>query len=400
MGSQGPDDPGHSFFYGSQGLNRRGSSSASAPVASTVRGLTLSFSPTMSGDEGEFTLENWAKESQLSKKTVTTLRKEECDKLQALKLFTSRDINRMNITVGQARLLRLALQGLGNPISLVDDAKPGEGGKQGQPGAQVQGNNGELLDQAGDELAELLAVEGDQEEVFPDEGAAARPLGGNQPGGGGTGGGLCDPLMLLTVRATTRKALQILNFLPESVRARVNRRRRDQLTLATGADGAVTVKAEEMGSYYVTLDEWSGANMRLGAQLYKSGDIAADKLVYYMAYTALVADLAARYEWGSVLEFDMRYRELQAEHGFDWGTQHPHMEMYVLIPKRSYPQPGKGKGNGNSYKKEKREKVDLPCRQYLVTSHCKFGDACIYRHDNQVTGGGMKKEPKNETNTQ
>ena len=68
----------------------------------------------------------------------------------------------------------------------------------------------------------------------------------------------------------------------------------------------------------------------------------AEGLVYYLAYTAMIADLASRYEWSSILEFDRKYRELQAEHGFLWGTQHAHPERHTLIHKR-----GKSQGSLN-----------------------------------------------------
>ena len=189
-------------------------------------------------EETNFTLEAWAHEHSVSKKTLTNLRKEECDSLLALKLLTAKDVNRLNVTMGQARLLRLALRAIGNPISLGDDQAPSETketsakrGETGEGGEDVVDNpdvedQGQILNQAGKELEQLLNDAGQEDD--PEVTSAAEPAAnrkGIQPGGSGYGKGYGDPLMLLTVKANTHKALQILNFLPETVRTRINRRK-------------------------------------------------------------------------------------------------------------------------------------------------------------------------------
>ena len=364
-------------------------------------------------DQIEFVLEDWLKEYGLSKKTSTTLKKEECDNLAALRLLTCRDVNRMNIAVGQSRLLRVALRAMGNPIS-VDDSNSKEKPKEKESAGEGDSSaNGKALEGAGEELAQILdGVEqgeyrpinagGELAQILRGEGDIGQATGGGQMGeqgqrgGDGTGNGLCDPLMLLTVKSTTKKALQIINFLPEAVRNRVNRRKKENITLSTLADGGLTLKSDDQGTYYATFDEWSGANMRLGAHLLKTGQISADKLVYYMAYTAMISDLASKYEWSSVLEFDSRYRELQAEHEFLWGTQHSHTERHILIPRgtNSY---SKGKlGRGGSGNDRLEGKPRALCKLYLSRGWCKFGDRCIYRHEQQNPEEKGNAQTKNE----
>ena len=347
-----------------------------------------------------FDFEKWAREYKLSRKTCTALHTAECDTHDSLKLATSQDVNRMDIAPGQSRLVRLALQALGNPILLDDRQGSAAGPRQpdkagvnvGTQAADEERNN-QALRIAGEDLAQLL---GEREADSNDQGAHAglpvqSPL---HTSNGYEVKGYCDPLMLLTVKATTSKALQIVNFLPESVKNKVNRKRREQFTIATSAEGKVSLRAEESGSYYVTLDEWSGANMRLAAHLLKTGEIQQSDLVYYMAYTALVSDLAGKYEWSSVLEFDTRYRELQAEHGFVWGTQHPHMERHVLVPKRVMMV--KAGNTGNAGGNSGREMSTQLCKLYLAKGWCKFGRYCKYRHENATAAEQGNPEPKNE----
>ena len=104
-----------------------------------------------------------------------------------------------------------------------------------------------------------------------------------------------DPLMHLTVKAGKRKALQIEQFLQEPIRARVNPKRREQLTFTTTSQGGLSLKKDEPGSFYVTVAEWNGANMRLCAHMLKIKLIKESELIYSMAYTAMIADLAGRY---------------------------------------------------------------------------------------------------------
>ena len=42
----------------------------------------------------------------------------------------------------------------------------------------------------------------------------------------------------------------------------------------------------------------------------------------------------SRYDWQSILDFDVCYREIQAEHGFRWGTPAANLESLVLINRR------------------------------------------------------------------
>ena len=346
-------------------------------------------------EQTEFNLDRWAASSSLSKKTLTALKREECDNVAALKLLTPRDVNRMNITVGQARLLRVALRGLGNPIRLDDREEPSKPPPDEESGAVKEVDNPEeILDQAGDELAQLLNV-GDEKS----EAGATKDDGkkGGQREGHGNGIGYRDPLMMLTVKATSKKALQIINFLPEPVRSRVNRRRRDQFTLSTSSGGGLSLKTEEEGSYYISIDEWGAANMRLAAHMLKLGDISAEKIVYYMAYTTMIYDLAAKYEWSSILEYDSRYRELQAEHGFAWGTDHPHAERYILIPRRQI-QPGKGRvgmTGSSRYNNEETSHARPLCRDFIM-GRCQFGRSCRYRHDRPAQDEKFKTASKNE----
>ena len=300
--------------------------------------MTDNLQDTDADADALFDMEAWAIEHKLNRKTTGTLRREEFEGLDALKLVTSSDINRMDIGVGQIRVLRKALQALGNPIKVNDSAEEEEETDAGQAveddeGAIGQDNNEGILNEAGDQLAQLLQ-QGDLEDPLdiPVRTVAALKQKPRRTGGAPPSYAQYDPLMHLTVKAGNKKALQIEQFLPEAVKTRVNRKKREQLTFTTTPQGGLTLKNDEHGSIYLTVAEWNGANVRLCSHMLNTGLIKEKELIYYMAYTAMISDLAGRYEWASILEYDRRYRELQAEHGFLWGTPHPHTEMHVDSP--------------------------------------------------------------------
>ena len=328
--------------------------------------------------EGEFNLEAWAIEHHLTRKTTGALRKEESDTLASLKLITGSDINRMDIAVGQIRLLRTALRVLGNPILVTEkheEVVPPPHNQQEVVNLEnhADADNENVLEGAGQELADLL-LGGEEEALGQAEDAVeGRGLLPRLPQ---AAGGFYDPLIHLTVKATKQKALHIINFLPEATRRRVNQKRREHLTFTTTKDGALALKNEENTRYYITFDEWSGANMRLVAHMITTATMKQRDVIYYLAYTAMISDLASKFEWSSILEYDTLYRELQAEHNFPWGTPHPHSERHILVPRRQHPSPlTKGKpGEGD------RPKTSAPlCRDY-INGTCNFGSACRYRH--------------------
>lgn len=73
-------------------------------------------------------------------------------------------------------------------------------------------------------------------------------------------------------------------------------------------------------------------------QLIQKGDLRRDEAEYYLAYTAILMDLASNYDWHSVLDFDYQHQEQQAAHDFPWGQINPAMELQVLVPRQRHTQ--------------------------------------------------------------
>lgn len=193
--------------------------------------------------------------------------------------------------------------------------------------------------------------------------------------------GQLDPRSILTAKATTKKAVHITQFLSErSKKKRQNRRKEIVLSQGHGANSEsdrLVLKTEEEHPYArIAMEEWGAANCRLMNYLIQDGQLARKDLEFYLAYTAKVYDLAELYEWHSVLDFDYCYRELQAEHGFPWGTFAPHLEQR-LVPRKYNPTNNKGTPMTAEKRGQQQE-----CKLFKASkgTYCPFGEECRYKH--------------------
>lgn len=101
----------------------------------------------------------------------------------------------------------------------------------------------------------------------------------------------------------------------------------------------------------VTLAQWSVANLAILYKLVGESKLHAGNILDYLSYTTKVCQLVQRYTLVSVLMYDREYRQLQARHGFRWGTDVPHFHTIHLQPRPSRSaQPQSGKNNGATTK--------------------------------------------------
>ena len=186
-----------------------------------------------------------------------------------------------------------------------------------------------------------------------------------------------DPRTMLTVKAKQVKTVHITQFLHEGTRKRrAQLHKRDIILDASdGQHERLIIRADDQHPYAnIMVAEWGAANCRLMHHLIQSGQLKVADIDYYLAYTAKIFDLVDKYDWNSVLDYDYQYRELQAEHGFNWGTANPYLELQVLTPRRQTPafESGRTRANKNT--------VAEDCKLFLAHGHCRFGDQCRYRH--------------------
>ena len=126
--------------------------------------------------------------------------------------------------------------------------------------------------------------------------------------------------------------------------------------------------------------QWSAANLHIMFQLGNDGSLTQADTHRYLLYTLKVSELAAVYTWRSVLLYDRAYRRAQAQEGFSWGADSPHLDR-IHLRHRDHPPNALKTSHAPSTKSTARTPGSSGeiCRNYLRDA-CGFGAACIHRH--------------------
>ena len=195
--------------------------------------------------------------------------------------------------------------------------------------------------------------------------------------------GQIDPRAILTTKATSRKAVHITLFISERARKkRQNRRKEIVLSHSSPESDRLVLKTDEDHPYArIAMEEWGAANCCLMNHLLLNQQLMRPDIEFYLAYTAKIYDMAELYEWYSILDYDYQYRELQAEHGFPWGTFAPHLDQR-LVPRKQAGGPSKPYPQGQGYKGNSAS-LQQECRLFKASkgTYCPFGETCKYKHN-------------------
>ena len=140
----------------------------------------------------------------------------------------------------------------------------------------------------------------------------------------------------------------------------------------------------------ITPAQWTTANARILAEYIKDGQGDSRFTLDYLSYTAKIGELATRYTWSSVIQFDDDYRRRQAEFGFRWGSDSPHSSQLLLRERDAR--------NKQQRRQEKQQPgKEIPfCFNYNNGKTCQFGSDCKYRHCCEVCVGDHPKTQHNE----
>ena len=132
----------------------------------------------------------------------------------------------------------------------------------------------------------------------------------------------------------------------------------------------------------VTPSQYMGASIKILMDLLRDGLLLHCNIFDYLAYMVKISELTASHVWASVLQFDRAYRQLQAQHGFRWAADTPHLVAVHLRPRgqaqvaQASPRGGTRPSTGTPTSRRDDTTV---CRLYNG-NRCPFGPACRYRH--------------------
>ena len=111
-----------------------------------------------------------------------------------------------------------------------------------------------------------------------------------------------------------------------------------------------------------------GASIRILIDLLRDGLLQHNNLFDYLAYMVKISELTASHAWASVLQFDRAYRQLQAQHGFRWAADTPHLVAVHLQPR------------GLTEVRPPPAAMTPPCVDYITAIAARLEQACRYRH--------------------
>ncbi|KAH3814868.1 hypothetical protein DPMN_143382 [Dreissena polymorpha] len=140
-----------------------------------------------------------------------------------------------------------------------------------------------------------------------------------------------DPRSDQTMKAKSKKAVHIDQFLTEKSKRKRQNRRKEYVLRSKESETLVIKTYHEHPYLGIQIKGWGAANMGLLNHLLSTNLLQRQEVEYYLAYTTRIFEFADIYEWSSVLGYDYHYRELQAEHNFKWGTFSPHMGLQTNV---------------------------------------------------------------------
>ncbi len=346
----------------------------------------------------EFNFEEWSNGIGLTKKTTAALNKEDVTSHETLCQMNDDDVICLGLTLGQRKLLCSAIAKLrgdaghdGAPLQTAtapdEEALPVEKTVTATPAARENAVPAATADppttlKALRDLPSTL----DQGKSFYDI-FADLPDTLHTTGKVDDSKNMFDPRSLLSLKATKSKSLHITDFLPESVKKRRMSRQREMVLSTSGtADDVLILRTDDNHPYTgISLSEWGAANCRLMAALLDRQLLPPADTHYYLAYTMKIFEFVSKYEWESVLEFDYRYREIQAEHGMKWGIHAPDLELHILERRQRQRPSMTAKARASQPTRPLIGQHPTPvsreeCRQFKANGWCRFGPDCRYDH--------------------
>ncbi len=133
------------------------------------------------------------------------------------------------------------------------------------------------------------------------------------------------------VHGDQKPYLDICDFV--SIRSPYESQSSSDTVISHKADGSFEVKpstTKRVPLEKITMAQWVEGNAQIMARLLEKGVNPRT----YLSYTVMVAQLAQKYDWQSVLIWDREYRKSQANLLFDWGSDVSHLRDIMLIPKQ------------------------------------------------------------------
>ena len=265
--------------------------------------------------------------------TLAKLIEEDFDSVAVLREMTDEDLEALEISRGQRRLLQKWRHSLVYPNSAPEKPKSQSVVEQSSSGsAQV----------SSDVTAQSLAKDPDVGQVLE---SMRDALPGDQLWNDPSSAIAREVRDSWDEQKTAGKALLIPDFVSRiSASADDNN---EQEVIRSGSSQLVLRSARaRLVPEHVTLAQWISANSRIMAKLITTGQLSSQQQILdYLQYVADVGDYAQTCEQSSVMIYDHEYRKKQAAFNRKWGDDDIHLCTFFLNKKARSDRRYQGRSN-------------------------------------------------------
>lgn len=162
-----------------------------------------------------------------------------------------------------------------------------------------------------------------------------------------------------------RKAKQLVNFIPSQSRP-------EEVELSEGV--YIRMKDTHQRLASINPAQWVVASNKILLALWEEEGWSGQNIKDYIVHQIKVGELATRYTWGSVIQYDQEYRDTQAELQYSFGTDSGHLSRVILRDRDSVSKQPQAKAKAKS-----RESHSV-CLLFNTEKGCHFASKCKFDH--------------------
>jgi hypothetical protein len=165
-------------------------------------------------------------------------------------------------------------------------------------------------------------------------------------------------------RAARTHAKRLVDFVP-------NHSRPEEVELS---DGVYVRKDKPVKLESVNPAQWVVASNKILLAMWDESHMSLQEVRDYINHQIKIGELATRYTWASVIQYDQEYRDKQAEMQYSFGSDAGHLSRVILRDRDSVSKQPQTKA------KAKYKDSHSVCLLFNTEKGCHFASKCKFEH--------------------